>query len=330
MTDYDLTLKEETLDSLVSAVSSIAVRPVSADFSIFVEELKSRFGSSLDAILLYGSCLRSQEIEGGVVDFYVIVDDYNNAYEEHYLCYFNEWLPPNVFYLEISAQERVFRSKYAVISTTEFEKGNQYWFHSYLWARFAQPVRLLYARNKTLRQRIYNSLAHAVVAFLTTSIKALGSCVVTAEEIWIKGLMLTYAAELRPEREIRARQLTELNLDDYKYLTEHALSRLTGIIKKVPQENPAQGEYYYQCLVDESERKRSLRFWWLRRWQGRVLSVLRLTKATFTFRDCIDYAAWKIERHTGVNIEVTAKLRRHPILFGCKVFWKLFRRGVLR
>ncbi|MEE8327192.1 MAG: hypothetical protein V3R32_00170, partial [Nitrosomonadaceae bacterium] len=254
---------------------------------------------------------------------------YSNAYQEHYLRYFNTWLPPNVFYLEVSAQNRIFRAKYAVISMAEFEKGNQYWFHSYLWARFAQPVRLLYARDEIIRQRIYNSLAHAVVAFLRPTIEALGSCVVTVEEIWVKGLTLTYAAELRPERESRARQLTKLNLDEYRHLTECALPSLVGILEKLPQEHQVQG-IGYRCLADDSERRRSLRRWQLRRWQGRVLSVLRLTKATFTFRDCIDYAAWKIERHTGVNIEVTPRLRRHPVLFGCKVFWKLFRRGVLR
>ena len=75
MTDHKLTLDKEIPGSLVSAVSSMAARPVSADFSIFVEELKSRFGSSLDAILLYGSCLRAQEIGDGVVDFYVVVDE---------------------------------------------------------------------------------------------------------------------------------------------------------------------------------------------------------------------------------------------------------------
>lgn len=329
MTDHILMSDEKPSDALVSAVSSMASRPVSADFSIFIEELKSRFNSSLDAILLYGSCLRSHEIGDGVVDFYVVVDDYSNAYQEHYLRYFNTWLPPNVFYLEVSAQNRIFRAKYAVISMAEFEKGNQYWFHSYLWARFAQPVRLLYARDEIIRQRIYNSLAHAVVAFLRPTIEALGSCVVTVEEIWVKGLTLTYAAELRPERESRARQLTELNLDEYRHLTECALPSLVGILEKLPQEHQVQG-IGYRCLADDSERRRSLRRWQLRRWQGRVLSVLRLTKATFTFRDCIDYAAWKIERHTGVNIEVTPRLRRHPVLFGCKVFWKLFRRGVLR
>ncbi len=328
MTDHVATLDRKIPDSLVSEVASIGSRDVSEDFSIFVEELKSRFESSLDAIILYGSCLHSYEIGDGVVDFYTVVDDYSNAYQEHYLRYFNAWLPPNVFYLEISRQEKTFRAKYAVISIADFEKGNQYWFHSYLWARFAQPVRLLYVRNEAIRQRVYYSLAHAVVAFLTPTISVLGPCVITVEEIWVRGLTLTYAAELRPEQESRACQLAKLNLDDYIKLTEYALPSLVGILEKLPEEH--QGQVHYRCLTDEAERRNSLRRWRLRRWQGRVLSVLRLIKATFTFRDCIDYAAWKIERHTGIRIEVTPKLRRHPVLWGYKVFWKLLRRGVLR
>ena len=328
MTDHASTLDRKLPDRLISEVESIGSRDVSADFSIFVEELKSRFKSSLDAVILYGSCLRSYEIDDGVVDFYTIVDDYSNAYQEHYLRYFNIWLPPNVFYLEIPKHEKIFRAKYAVISIADFEKGNQYWFHSYLWARFAQPVRLLYVKDNTVRERINQSLAHAVVSFLSSSISALGSCEITAKEIWIKGLTLTYAAELRPERESRARQLAELNIDDYINLTEYALPSLVGIIEKLPEEH--QGLGLYRSLSSEAESQSSLRRWRLRRWQGRVLSILRLIKATFTFRDSIDYAAWKIERHTGVRIEVTPKLRRHPILWGYKVFWKLLRRGVLR
>ncbi len=328
MTDHVSTLDRKIPDRLVSEVASIGSRDVSEDFSIFVEELKSRFESSLDAIILYGSCLRSYEIGDGVVDFYTVVDDYSNAYQEHYLRYFNAWLPPNVFYLEVSREEKTFRAKYAVISIADFEKGNQYWFHSYLWARFAQPVRLLYVRNEAIRQRVYYSLAHAVVAFLTPTISVLGPRVITVEEIWVRGLTLTYASELRAEQESRACQLAKLNLDDYIKLTEYALPSLVGILEKLPEEH--QGQVHYRCLTDEAERRNSLRRWRLRRWQGRVLSVLRLIKATFTFRDCIDYAAWKIERHTGIRIEVTPKLRRHPVLWGYKVFWKLLRRGVLR
>ena len=87
---------------------------------------------------------------------------------------------------------------------------------------------------------------------------------------------------------------------------------------------------YYKNIADAGLRKRSLRQWRLRRWQGRVLSILRLMKAAFTFRDCVDYAAWKIERHTGVAIPVTPRLRRHPIFFGFSAMWRLIRRKALR
>jgi hypothetical protein len=86
----------------------------------------------------------------------------------------------------------------------------------------------------------------------------------------------------------------------------------------------------YQCVIDAAAHRGSLRSWRLRRWQGKVLSVLRLSKAAFTFHDSISYAAWKIERHTGVRVEVTPMLRRHPVLWGLKVSWQLLRRGVMR
>ena len=52
----------------------------------------------------------------------------------------------------------------------DFEQGTQHWFHPYLWARFAQPSRLLYARDETIRPRVNQALAHAVVTFLKSSL----------------------------------------------------------------------------------------------------------------------------------------------------------------
>ncbi|HEY6044610.1 MAG TPA: hypothetical protein VIU43_06900 [Nitrosospira sp.] len=308
---------------LISEMASLSSKAVSRDFLVLTEALKSRFGSSLEAVLLYGSCLRSQEIGDGVADFYVVVNSYSNAYPERYLRYFNAWLPPNVFYLEVANQEKKFRAKYAVVSMADFEQGTRHWFHPYLWARFAQPSRLLYARDEVIRQHIHQALGHAVVKFLKSSLPVLGPSVVNAEAIWINGLTQTYAAELRPERAERARQLVQLNLDDYALLTRRAMPALAGMTEVLTDGN-------YQCLAGASERQHSLWHWRLRRWQGKVLSVLRLTKAAFTFNDSISYAAWKIERHTGVRVEVTPMLRRHPVLWGLKVSWKLLRRGVMR
>lgn len=310
-------------EALIRQIALETSEAVSEDFIVLAEAMRSRFGTSLDAILLYGSCLRSREIGDGIADFYVVVSSYHKAYPQNYLRLMNDWLPPNVFYLEVERDEKKFRAKYAVVSMGHFEEGMRRWFHPYLWARFAQPSRLLHARDDAIRRRIHESLAHAVLKFLKSSLPVLGSSPVDTEAIWTNGLMQTYAAELRPERATRARQLVQLNLEDYALLTRNALPTLGKVLEALPGGN-------YQPLADARERRRASLRWRLRRWQGKILTVLRLAKAAFTFNDSINYAAWKIERHTGVRVEVTPMLRRHPVLWGFKVSWKLLRRGVLR
>jgi hypothetical protein len=317
------TVDQQLPDELVAEMALLSSKAVAADFIVLVEELKARFGSSLDAVLLYGSCLRAHEIGEGVADFYVVVDSYVNAYPQRYLRYLNAWLPPNVFYLEVSKGEQKFRAKYAVVSMADFESGTRQWFHPYLWARFAQPSRLLYARDEVIRRRIHRALAHAVITFLRSSLPTLDSSPANAEAVWTNGLSQTYAAELRPERAARARQLAQFNLDEFARLTAHATPALKDSLEVLP-------DGHYRCVADAVARQHSLKRWRLRRWQGKVLSVLRLSKAAFTFQDSISYAAWKIERHTGVRVEVTPMLRRHPLLWGFKVSWQLLRRGVMR
>lgn len=308
---------------LVDEVASQSSRIVPSDFSAFVEELKNRFGVSLDAVILYGSCLRSRNPADGVVDLYAIVDDYRHAYSSASLRRFNAWLPPNVFYMEVKHNGMMLRTKYAVISMADFERGIFNRFHSYLWARFAQPVRIIFARDENHREHLHYLLAAAVARFLGEGIATLGACEVDAETIWTRSLSLSYAAELRPEKENRARQLTHLNLGDFTRLTTCVAASMFGMLELMPHSN-------YRCRVSPWEQRRALRRWWLRRWQGRVLSVLRLSKAVFTFKNCLDYAAWKIQRHTGISIPVTPELQRHPLLRGSRLLWQLLRRGVLR
>ena len=76
--------------------------------------------------------------------------------------------------------------------------------------------------------------------------------------------------------------------------------------------------------------RRAQRRWRLRRYQGKLLSVLRLMKAAFTFTNGASYLLWKIERHSGVTIEVKPWQRRHPILASSVLFWKLYRKGAFR
>ncbi|MCA9474766.1 MAG: hypothetical protein KC563_03010, partial [Nitrospira sp.] len=59
-------------------------------------------------------------------------------------------------------------------------------------------------------------------------------------------------------------------------------------------------------------------------------SMLRLMKAAFTFQGGADYLIWKIERHSGVKVELTPTQRRHPIITGLVIFWRLYRQGAFR
>lgn len=309
---------------LLDAVAAESDQPVSPDFAPLVDALAQRFGDSLDAVVLYGSCLHSAiSLDEGIVDLYVVVDDYRKAYPERHLALFNAWLPPNVFYLEVPHQGKTLRAKYAVISTGDFEAGARWWFHSYIWARFAQPSRLLFARDNAVRQRLYAAMAHSVLTFLRSGVVALEAGSYSVEQLWTRCLLLTYAAELRAEKAGRANHLANANLTAFTCFTATAHPLLADILEK-------QADGCYHCLTDPATQKQALWRWRVRRWQGRVLSILRLAKATLTFANSVDYAAWKIERHTGVRVEVTPLLRRHPILWGLKVASRLIRRGVLR
>lgn len=310
-------------EALIAEVKTQSSNAVAPDFSAFVETLKVEYGDAIDAIILYGSCLHTCDLDEGIADLYIIVDQYQKAYSKRYLAYINAWLAPNVFYIEVPYQAKTLRAKYAVISTADFERGAQYWFHSYIWARFAQPSRLLYARDSNNAQRMHRVMAQSVITFLRSGVPALGACTVDTEELWTRCLMLTYAAELRPENETRARHLAQRNLDNFKKLTLNTCPALTDIMTVQPDER-------FKCLGNPAIQRQTLWRWRLRRWQGRVLSILRLSKATLTFQNAVDYAAWKIERHTGVRVEITPVLRRHPILWGLKIGWRLLRRGLVR
>lgn len=324
MNDIRLTPPAQLPEELISEVATECGQSVSPDFVPLIESLKTRFGESLDAVLLYGSCLHSAcSLDEGIVDLYAIVGDYGTAYPKRYLGLLNAWLPPNVFYIEVMHQGRILRAKYAVLSLSDFEHGATIWFHSYIWARFAQPSRLLFVRDSCSQQRIHEAIALSVITFLKSGVPALEDETLNVEDIWTRCLMLTYAAELRAEKETRARHLAQANLAAFVRLTEAAYPLLTSVLEK-------QEAGYYRCLTDPIKRRKALGRWRLRRWQGRVLSILRLAKATLTFNNSVDYAAWKIERHTGVRVEVTPLLRRHPILWGLKVARQLLRRGVLR
>ncbi len=312
---------------LLEAVSQQASRPAPAAVQALGEALRERYGAAVQAILFYGSCLRSGDDREGIVDLYMLVDHYSSVYPKPLLALLNRLLPPNVFYLEIPFSDRIARAKYAIISLADFEHGtSMHWFQSYLWGRFAQPVGLVYTRNERISAQIHYALATAVTTFITRVLPQL-SPRFTAQELWLQGLALSYATELRVERSRgRASQLYEAIPAYYDLITRASLPTLPFRVQSETDTNRP----YYQSQIDTWTRSFSRLSWALRRFQGKLLTILRLIKAVFTFAGGVDYILWKIQRHSGTTIEVTPWMRRHPVLAGGPILWRLYRGGKLR
>ncbi len=299
--------------------------PASPALGLLVDTLRERHGDTIDAVLFYGSCLRSGDLFDGLVDLYLIVDDYRHFYGAGLRAAANRLLPPNVFYIEIPVDDRVLRAKYAVLSKADLRRGTRRWFHSYLWGRFTQPIALAWARDDDSRNAVMESLSAAVRTFLERVLPRLPA-EGTVRELWQRGLALSYAAELRAEAPGRAAELTDAALDYYVSVTKAAAPTL-----RWPLHIEGTGvEARYRAGIPAGARLVARLAWPLRQAQGKLLSVLRLLKALFTFDGGLDYIAWKLERHSGQKVEIPERVRRWPLIFVWGLFWRLYRRGIFR
>ena len=70
--------------------------------------------------------------------------------------------------------------------------------------------------------------------------------------------------------------------------------------------------------------------WAVRKLAGKTLSLLRIMKSALTFDDPVDYALWKVERHSGVAVTATERQKRYPLIFAWPLVWRLYRQGALK
>ncbi|MHA7817806.1 MAG: hypothetical protein ACX93N_15115 [Pseudohaliea sp.] len=291
-----------------------------------IEQLRHGHRDAVRAVLLYGSCLRSGDLFDGLVDLYLIVDSYRDAYGLGWLALANRLLPPNVFYAQCEVDGRTLRSKVTVVSLEDFRRGcSRYWFQAYLWGRFSQPVRIVYARDDDATVAVTDAFRRAAATLLGRALPALPASGSLAT-LWEQALALSYGTELRTERPGRARELVLAARPFYE-----AVTRLVAAELPHGLELRGSGERCrYRASVAPASRRLAPITWGLRRAQGKSLSVARLVKALFTFTGGLDYIAWKLERHSGERIEVPPRVRRHPLLFSWGFFWRLYRRGIFR
>lgn len=311
---------------LLQVVTASLSPPRSRELDTLVDTLRKQHGEPVEAILLYGSCLRSGDLFDGLVDLYLVVNNYRAFYSKKRHALANWLLPPNVFYIEIPCEDRTLRAKYAIVSRADFTRGTSpRWFHSYLWGRFTQPVALVYNKDKTVKTMIAGNLTNAICTFLDRVLPRLPARG-TVRDLWLQGLQLSYRAELRAETGDRATTLIDHQPGYYRDISRAATARLSFPVTVTDTDD--QG--HYQASVPAARRTISRITWPLRQLQGKLLSILRLLKALFTFEGGLDYIAWKLERHSGQKIDIPDRVRRYPLIFIWGLFWRLYRRGIFR
>lgn len=299
----------------------------SAPLRALMDALSARFGEGLQAVILYGSCLRSTDLLDGLVDFYVLVESTPKAEPRLWLRLAGRILPPNVYYLETPVGAETVRCKYAVLSLRQFERGaGPGWFQSYLWGRFAQPVKPVWCQSTDVEHRLHAAFFRSGETLLRRALPALppeGSL----DELWQGALALSYATELRAERQGRAAELAGHGRAFHAAMTLALLPRMGDVLRL---ETHADGSLTYHGTVTARARRLAPALWALRRVQGKALSVARLIKGLFTFEGGLDYLAWKLSRHSGQVVEIPDKVRRRPLIHIWGFMRHLYRRGVFR
>lgn len=326
-----MSASDTPLDSIRRRVRAELQEPVRPAVEWLAGEVAARHGSSTLGVLFYGSCLR-KETDEGVLDFWVIVDDYRAAYSNRLLALINVFAPPNVFFLERDFEGQILRTKYGVISRQAFEAATTLaaW-HPYVWARFAQPARLLECRDPEARTFFERALSQAIVTFVGRLACHLpnraGLLRFSLPAFWQEAFRRTYDSERRPEAEESIRNLYQADEARYDEVGAAALHHLDAI-----DHFESLTEHPRSFAISMTPRRLSrLRLRWrLMRSYSRVLGLARLLKTAFTFGDWVPYVLWKIEKHTGRKIELTPRQRKHPLIFAWPIIIPLLLKRNLR
>jgi len=257
------------------------------------------------AVLFYGSNLRTGSLDG-VIDFYVLLPGPAER---------GIW--PRVSYREWTEDGQVLRAKIATMTLSKFaEAAGGSLLDTTIWARFVQPAALVWQSGDEIGADVAEAISQAIQTAAGLAV-VLGPKRGRAEDYWLALFEATYKAELRVEAVSRAQAILDLNKSHFDGLLPLAL-HAAGL------QFEQDGDFITPKL-DMEARIRAERWWGLRRRLGKPINLVRLLRAAWTFDGAARYAAWKIERHSGVEVKLTPWRERHPILAAPGVLWSVWR-----
>jgi hypothetical protein len=137
------------------------------------------------------------------------------------------------------------------------------------------------------------------------------------EEFTRRMLEVSYRGEIRPESADRVGEVFEVQRD-------YLLATYAGVLGAAAQAGDLVREgdrFGYHPRPTEADRRGSRR-WFAR---SKVRATLRWSKYLLTFDGWLDYLASKVERRTGVAVELTDRQRRWPLVFLWPQFFRVLR-----
>jgi hypothetical protein len=287
------------MSRLRDLVAAELATPIPAPITAFAAHLAGVFPGSR-AVLFYGSILRTGDLSG-VLDYYVLTERPPAGWRG----LFTRILWPDVSYHELKHGGEVLRAKVASMTLAQFQRAvSGAGADTTIWARFVQPCAPVWAADG-----VGGAVVDAVAEAARTAARfaqALGAEGAGPSALWTALFQETYKAELRVEK--AGREVSILAYDPERY--DHVMTAVQS-----DQGGP----------LEPADLARLRKAWGPRKLLGKPLNVARLMKAAFTFQGAARYAAWKIQRHTGVEIEVTPWRERHPILSAPGVLLKVWK-----
>lgn len=173
-------------------------------------------------------------------------------------------------------------------------------------SRMIQDVGVLYARDPAAERWVLDGLATARRTVLVWAAPYVTSPF-TAEILAREMIAICYGSEIRPESGSRPAAVFEAQRD---YLVETYGRLLVDASSKglLVREGDA-----YRCLRQPGPMARFARSAYFFASKLRVTS--RWFKHVFTFENWLPYLVRKVERRTGMRVELTALERRLPLIF---------------
>lgn len=295
------------------------------DTSVFLDKFNEIFKEHLLAVILYGSCLHpSTRKPTSSHDFYIVLDTYKSALPDFFHALLNRILPPNVYYIQLKEGDKILEAKYNTISLRDLERETSLSAGSlFTLGRFGKRLGLLYLKPG-YEDRIIDSIYNAV---LTNTYLALTMMdrEFTLDEFILFLLSLSYAGEVRIERDTKIQELFSAFQDYYRYVYGRALAEFAVHTKAVVGGEPC---YRLNFSEDEIAVRRKMTEKFIRK--SRRMSVLRWPKSIYTFGNYVDYLILKVERSKGIKIELTPLERKFPLIFGWRHFFRLLRKGMIK